>query len=84
MLGVYLRCLAGNRLRSWLRWLPWVEFCYNTPHQMTFQVVYGRPLPMLASYQSGLHASLPLTSSWSTMTLCWLMFANASSMLKTT
>jgi hypothetical protein len=23
VLGVYLRCLAGDRPRSWLQWLPW-------------------------------------------------------------
>jgi hypothetical protein len=26
---VYLRCLASDRPRSWLRWLPWAEYCYN-------------------------------------------------------
>ena len=30
ILGVYLRCLAGDRPRSWLRWLPWAEYCYNS------------------------------------------------------
>jgi hypothetical protein len=32
ILGVYLRCLAGDRPRSWLRWLPWAEFCYNSSY----------------------------------------------------
>ena len=32
VLGVYLRCLAGGRPRSWLRWLPWAEFYFNTSH----------------------------------------------------
>ncbi|XP_066395761.1 uncharacterized protein [Miscanthus floridulus] len=27
---MYLRCVTGNRLRSWLDWLPWAEYCYNT------------------------------------------------------
>lgn len=32
VLSVYLRCLAGDRPRSWLRWLPWVEYCFNTSY----------------------------------------------------
>ena len=59
VLGVYLRCLAGDRPRSWLRWLPWAEYCFNTSYQSAlrttpFQVVYGREPPTLASYQPGL------------------------------
>jgi hypothetical protein len=51
IIAVYLRCLAGDQPRSWLRWLPWVEYCFNTSYQtalkMTpFKVVYGRP-PLL-------------------------------------
>jgi hypothetical protein len=50
---VYLRCLNGYRPRSWLWWLPWAEYCYNTSFQSAlkatpFEVVYGcPPLPML-------------------------------------
>jgi len=59
VLDVYLRCLAGDRPRSWLRWLPWAEYCFNTSYQSAlrttpFQVVYGREPPTLASYQPGL------------------------------
>jgi hypothetical protein len=41
--------------KSWLRWLPWAEYCYNTSFQSAlkttpFQVVYGRPPPSLISY----------------------------------
>jgi len=58
ILGVYLRCLARNRPRSWLRWLPWTEFIYNSSFQTAlratpFEVVYGRPPPSMASYQPG-------------------------------
>jgi len=58
ILGVYLRCLARDRPRSWLRWLPWTEFCYNSSYQSAlratpFEVVYGRPPPTMASYQPG-------------------------------
>jgi hypothetical protein len=56
ILGVYLRCLAGDQPRSWLRWLPWAEFCYNTSlqtalHATPFKVVYGRDPPALLSYE---------------------------------
>jgi hypothetical protein len=37
ILGVYLRYLAGNRPRSWLRWLPWAEYYYNTSYQTALQ-----------------------------------------------
>jgi hypothetical protein len=30
VISMYLRCLAGDRPRQWLQWLPWAEFCYNT------------------------------------------------------
>jgi len=58
ILGVYLRCLAGDRPRSWLRWLPWTEFIYNSSFQTAlratpFEVVYGRPPLTMASYQPG-------------------------------
>jgi hypothetical protein len=33
VLGVYLRCLAGDRPKQWLRWLPWAEYYYNSSYQ---------------------------------------------------
>jgi len=59
ILGVYLRCLAGDRPRQWLQWLPWAEYCYNTSYQTSlqatpFEVVYGRAPPTLAAYRPGL------------------------------
>jgi len=55
---MYLRCLAGDRPRSWLQWLPWAEFCFNTSYQSAlrstpFEVVYGRAPPTLMSYTPG-------------------------------
>jgi hypothetical protein len=57
ILGVYLRYLAGDHPKNWLRWLSWAEYCYNTSYQSTlkttpFEVVYGRAPPTLLSYQS--------------------------------
>jgi hypothetical protein len=55
---MYLRCLAGDRPKSWLRWLPWTEYCYNTSFQSalkcsSFKVVYDREPPTLMSYVPG-------------------------------
>jgi hypothetical protein len=58
ILGVYLRCLAGDRPTSWLCWLPWAEYCYNTSYQSAlqttpFRVVYGRDPPSLIPHHAG-------------------------------
>jgi hypothetical protein len=55
---MYLRCLAGDRPRTWLQWLPWAEFCYNTSYHSAlkcspFRVVYGREPPTLLAYHPG-------------------------------
>lgn len=55
---MYLRCLAGDRPRSWLQWLPWAEYSYNTSYQSAlhatpFEVVYGRPPPTPVFYLPG-------------------------------
>ncbi|WVZ70688.1 hypothetical protein U9M48_019331 [Paspalum notatum var. saurae] len=44
--------------RSWLQWLPWAEYCYNTSYQSSlratpFRFVYGREPPSLLQYQLG-------------------------------
>jgi hypothetical protein len=55
---MYLRCLAGDRPKSWLTWLPWAEFYYNMSYQTAlkcspFRVVYGRDPLALISYTPG-------------------------------
>jgi len=55
---MYLRCFTSSYPKQWVKWLPWVEFCYNTSfHSATkhspFEVVYGRPPPSLLSYIPG-------------------------------
>lgn len=55
-IAMYLRYLTGDRPRSWLEWLPWAEYCYNTAYHSAlkttpFQVVYGHPPPALVPYQ---------------------------------
>jgi hypothetical protein len=58
MITMYLRCLAGDCLKEWLRWLPWAKFCYNSSFQsslrtMLFHVVYGRDPPSIRAYSPG-------------------------------
>ena len=36
---MYLRCLVGDWPRSWLQWLPWAEFCYNTSYQSALRAM---------------------------------------------
>lgn len=54
-IGMYLRCMIGDRPRQWVRWLPWAEYIYNTAFHIAlkdtpFRVVYGRDPPSLRSY----------------------------------
>lgn len=51
---MYLRCFTGTIPKEWVKWLSWVEFCYNTSFHLAtkhtaFEVVYGRPPPSLLS-----------------------------------
>jgi hypothetical protein len=57
IITIYLHCLAGDRVRLRLRWLPWEEFCFNFFYQTAlqatpFEVVYGHAPPPLFPYQS--------------------------------
>jgi hypothetical protein len=57
-IAMYLRCITGDHPRSWLEWLPWAEYCYNTSFHSAlkctpFQVVYGHHPPSLPPYQIG-------------------------------
>jgi hypothetical protein len=55
---MYLRCITGDRPSSWLDWLPWAEYCYNTSFHSAlqttpFKLVYEREPPALVPYQQG-------------------------------
>ncbi|CAH9133254.1 unnamed protein product [Cuscuta epithymum] len=57
-LGMFLRCLTSDYPKEWVRWLPWVEYCYNTSYHTSlgdtpFRLVYGRDPPKLISYIPG-------------------------------
>ncbi|XP_042969094.1 uncharacterized protein LOC122301779 [Carya illinoinensis] len=54
----YLRCFCHEEQRRWADYLPWAEFWYNTSYHSSiekspFEVVYGRPPPLLVSYEKG-------------------------------
>ena len=58
MIAMHLRCATGDRPRSWVDWLPWAEYCYNTSFHtalraMPFEVVYRRSPPALLPHQEG-------------------------------
>jgi hypothetical protein len=58
VIAMYLRCVTGDRPRSWVDWLSWAEYCYNTSFHtalraMPFEVVYGRPPPPILPYTPG-------------------------------
>jgi hypothetical protein len=58
VIAMYLRCVTGDRPRSWVDWLSWAEYCYNTSYHTTlraspFEVVYGRPPPPSCHTTSG-------------------------------
>jgi hypothetical protein len=55
---MYLRCLATERPSTWVQWLPWAEFCYNSSYHLAlrmtpFELVYGRKPPPLVPYSQG-------------------------------
>jgi hypothetical protein len=53
VIAMYLRCVTGDRPRSWVDWLSWAEYFYKTSFHtalraIPFEVVYGcPPLPIL-------------------------------------
>ncbi|PHT76768.1 hypothetical protein T459_20290 [Capsicum annuum] len=54
-LEMYLRCSAADTPFRWFHLLPWAKFWYNTSYQHSskltpFEVVYGRPTPIIARY----------------------------------
>ena len=57
-LETYLRCFATEQPKSWIGWLHWAEYWYNTTFQVSikttpFEAVYGRSPPTLLHYVQG-------------------------------
>ena len=51
-LETYLRCFISDQPKSWVRWLSWVEYWFNTTYHESlevspFETVYGRKPPVL-------------------------------------
>jgi hypothetical protein len=58
ILEQYLRCFVGLQPKTWMDWIPWAEFSYNTStHSSTkitpFEAVYGIPPPHPLTYVPG-------------------------------
>jgi hypothetical protein len=58
VIAMYLRCVTGDQSRSWVDWLSWTEYGYNTSFHTAlratpFEVVYERPPPPLLPYTVG-------------------------------
>jgi hypothetical protein len=57
-LKTYFRCFITDQPKSWVQWLPWAEFWFNTTfHASTgstpFELVYGRKPPMITRLLQG-------------------------------
>ena len=55
---MYLRCVTGDHPRSWVDWLSWAEYCYNTSFHTAlrttpFEVVYGCSTLPILPYRAG-------------------------------
>uniref|UniRef100_A0A8I6YET5 Reverse transcriptase n=1 Tax=Hordeum vulgare subsp. vulgare TaxID=112509 RepID=A0A8I6YET5_HORVV len=62
VIAMYLRWVTGDRPRAWVDWLAWAEYCYNTSYHSAlrttpFEVVYGRPPPVMHPYEPGMARS---------------------------
>ncbi|KAL5788539.1 hypothetical protein ACOSP7_005488 [Xanthoceras sorbifolium] len=54
----YLRCYCYNEQHKWKEYVPWAEYWYNTTHYASintslFELVYGRPPPVLSAKERG-------------------------------
>ncbi|GJX87129.1 retrotransposon-related protein, partial [Tanacetum coccineum] len=57
-LETYLRCMTGEKLKEWSRWLSLAEYWYNTNFHTSIQTtpyeaVYGQPPPSPIAYIQG-------------------------------
>ncbi|KAK2389125.1 hypothetical protein QL285_062745 [Trifolium repens] len=57
-LETYLRCFISDQPRTWVSWVHWAEYWFNTTfHSSTektpFEIVYGRPPPTLTRWLQG-------------------------------
>lgn len=57
-LETFLRCFIADQPKTWVLWIPWAEYWYNTTFHSSigtkpFEVVYGRVVPKLTRFLLG-------------------------------
>jgi hypothetical protein len=57
-LETYLRCFIADQPKTWINWVHWAEYWFNTSfHSSTektpFEIVYGRPVPVMTRWLQG-------------------------------
>lgn len=57
-LETFLRCFIASQPKTWVYWLPWPEYWYNTTFHVStgttpFEAVYGRPPAVLTRFLLG-------------------------------
>jgi hypothetical protein len=57
-LETYLRCFVGDQPKTWMHWLAWAEFWFNTSYHAStektpFEIVYGRKPPVITRWIQG-------------------------------
>ncbi|MCH84611.1 hypothetical protein A2U01_0005443, partial [Trifolium medium] len=57
-LETYLRCFIGDQPKTWMHWMAWAEYWFNTSYHATtektpFEIVYGRKPPVLTRWVQG-------------------------------
>lgn len=55
---LYLRCFIHGKPKTWIKWLPWAEFCHNTAYHTAgkttpFKALYERDPPRVIKVQKG-------------------------------
>jgi hypothetical protein len=81
VIAMYLCCATGDRPRSWVDWLSWAEYCYNTSYHTAlraspFEVVYGRPPHPSCHTTPGRPKQKRWTPCCGTATRSWRRFAS--------
>jgi hypothetical protein len=57
-LETYLRCFIADQPKTWVLWVPWAEYWFNTTYHAStgktpFEIVYGRTPPTMVRWIQG-------------------------------